>query len=146
MFICKLKKLRFNKGVSQKELSEQTGIRYPTISEMERCATRSCSIENLDKLCRFFNCTLNDIYEFANLQAEELVVPLKMDDEGRVDPFVDYTESNKPLSDFSTSVNDDIVSDQVSVLVNIYKGLDPIKQAELLIYASKLKKQSDKDK
>lgn len=135
MFICKLKKLRSDKGISQKELSEQTGIRYPTISEMERGATKACSLENLNKLCDVFNCTLNDIYEFAPVQANETVVPLEIGEDGKVNPFVEYTVANNTME----SVNNETKISQIDALESIYKELDPIDQAKLLVYADELK-------
>ncbi len=119
MFICKLKNLRATKGISQKELSEQTGIRYPTISEMERNATKSCSLGNLAKLCAFFNCTLNDIYELTDIQSTEKSI---------------------------LNQNDNIALEQISTITNIYKMLDPINQAKLLVHADELKNQSAKNK
>lgn len=134
MFICKLKKLRSDKGVSQRELSDQTGIRYPTISEMERCATKACSLENLDKLCSFFNCTLNDVYEFAPVQANEIVIPLEVNENGKVNPFIEYSNN----STATKTSNNEIGSNQINKLVNIFMELDPINQANLLIYANSL--------
>lgn len=65
MIKCKLKDLRFNNGISQRDLADKTGIRYPTISEMERGASKAYSIENLNKLCSFFKCTIADILEYV---------------------------------------------------------------------------------
>lgn len=65
MIICTLKQLRFDKGISQKELSNLTSIRYPTISEMERGASKAYSVENLNKLCAFFNCQPADLIEYV---------------------------------------------------------------------------------
>lgn len=133
MFICKLKKLRSDKGVSQRELSGQTGIRYPTISEMERCSTKACSLENLDKLCQFFNCTLNDIYEFAPIQANEIVMPLEVSENGKVNPLIEYTSTSTKSSE------NEIETNQIYALEKIYMELDPISQGKLLVYADELK-------
>ncbi len=65
MIICTLKQLRFNKGISQKELADSTGIRFPTISEMERGVSKAYSVENLNRLCAFFSCQPADLIEYV---------------------------------------------------------------------------------
>lgn len=108
---------------------------------MERGATKSCSLENLDKLCRFLNCTLNDIYEFSSNNAKEIVIPLKVDENGKVDPFIKYTDTNDVQAD---QADTNVISDQISALSNIFISLDPISQAKLLVYADELKSNSSK--
>ena len=136
MFLCKLKTLRESKGISQKELSDKTGIRLPTISEMERCVTKSCSLENLDKLCSFFKCTLNDIYEFSNRESVEIC-----------EPYIPFFNSDTFLFHINNDKQDNgIVNEQFSVLQSTYKELDFGSQAKLLVYAGELKKQSAENK
>lgn len=65
MIICKLKQLRTQTGISQRELSNKTFIRYPTISEMERGLPKTYSVDNLNRLCEFFNCNIQDIIEYV---------------------------------------------------------------------------------
>ncbi len=65
MIKCNLKKLRNDVSISQKELSEKILVRYPTISEMERGASKMYTTENLDKLCKFFGCQPGDILEYV---------------------------------------------------------------------------------
>ena len=47
--------------MSQKTLSELTGIRLPTLSEYENSTAKTVRIEYLEKLCEVFNCELSDI-------------------------------------------------------------------------------------
>lgn len=64
MIVCKLKKLRLSNDITQRELAEQVSIRYPTISEMERGASKAYSLDNLNKLCKYFHCCIGDLIEY----------------------------------------------------------------------------------
>jgi putative transcriptional regulator len=62
----RLKELRASKEVTQREMAvllETTETNYRRI-EAQRIG--SISYENIDKLCKFFNCTPNDLLEFIN--------------------------------------------------------------------------------
>lgn len=73
MIKCNLKALRFNNGmVTQDELSKATGIRKQTISDMEVGKTKSYSVENLNAICKFFKCQINDIIEYEPDTEERL--------------------------------------------------------------------------
>ena len=63
MIKCKLNVKRAEKNISQKELSETLGIRLQTISDMEMGKSKALSIDTIDKLCNYFDCTINDIWE-----------------------------------------------------------------------------------
>lgn len=63
MIKCKLNVKRAEKNISQKELSETLGIRLQTISDMEMGKSRALSVDTIDKLCNYFDCTINDIWE-----------------------------------------------------------------------------------
>jgi putative transcriptional regulator len=64
MILIKLDELLKEKGISQRKLSRETGIRQPTISEMCLNRSKSLPIENLDLICDFLNCNLFDIIEY----------------------------------------------------------------------------------
>ena len=65
MIKCKLKALRFNHNmITQEELSQFTGIRKQTISDMELGKSKTYSTENLTSLCKYFNCSIADIIEY----------------------------------------------------------------------------------
>ena len=54
--------LRFINGkLSQKDVSEATGIGQKTISSLERGASKGIEFNTLMKLCAFFNCTPGDL-------------------------------------------------------------------------------------
>ena len=54
--------LRFINGkLSQKDVSEATGIGQKTISSLERGASKGIEFKTLIKLCAFFNCSPNDL-------------------------------------------------------------------------------------
>lgn len=61
MIICNLNILRAKQRISQKDLSVATNIRLQTISDMETGKTKSYSAENLNKLCTFFQCEIQDL-------------------------------------------------------------------------------------
>ncbi|MDU4726695.1 MULTISPECIES: helix-turn-helix transcriptional regulator [Clostridium] len=60
----KLRILMAERNIKQKELSTATGIRPNTISDMINDTYKHISKENLDKLCKYFNCGVNDIIEY----------------------------------------------------------------------------------
>mgnify|MGYP003384700044 CR=1 FL=1 len=54
--------LRFSQGrVSQKAVSEATGIGQKTLSALETGASKGIEFNTLLKLCLFFNCTASDL-------------------------------------------------------------------------------------
>lgn len=64
MILIKLDILLKERGISQRELARNTGIRHPTISEMCLNTSKSLPIENLDKICTELDCELSDIIEY----------------------------------------------------------------------------------
>lgn len=64
MLTCKIQAKRMEKGISQKQLSNITEIRLPTISDMETNKNKSLSIDNINKLCKYFNCDIGDLWEY----------------------------------------------------------------------------------
>lgn len=61
----KLRILMAERNIKQKELSTATGIRPNTISDMMNDTYKHISKENLDKLCKYFNCKVEDIIEYT---------------------------------------------------------------------------------
>ncbi|MFQ8920961.1 MAG: helix-turn-helix domain-containing protein [Clostridium paraputrificum] len=61
----KLRILMAERNIKQKELSTATGIRPNTISDMMNDTYKHISKENLDKLCKYFNCKVEDIIEYV---------------------------------------------------------------------------------
>lgn len=51
--------------MTQKELSEKTGIRQPTISAYCNDTWKTISKINLDILCDFFDCSIEDLIEYV---------------------------------------------------------------------------------
>ena len=49
--------------MTQKELSERTGIRQPSISAYCNDTYKMISKEHLDMFCKIFNCKIEDIIE-----------------------------------------------------------------------------------
>ncbi|WP_117161410.1 helix-turn-helix transcriptional regulator [Paraliobacillus sp. X-1268] len=52
--------------MSQKELSIKTGIRPATISTMYHEQIKRIDIDHIDALCRVFDCTPNEIFEYTS--------------------------------------------------------------------------------
>lgn len=50
--------------MTQKELSEKTGIRQPTISAYCTDTNKHIVKEHLDIFCKLFNCTVKDLVEY----------------------------------------------------------------------------------
>lgn len=61
----KLNELLQDRGISQHELSRQTGIRQPSINEMCRNQTQRLPLNNLAMICNILNCEINDILELV---------------------------------------------------------------------------------
>ena len=53
--------LRQRKGVSQREVSRQTGIHHQHISEMEK-GIRIPTLEQVELLCKYFNTSFDFLY------------------------------------------------------------------------------------
>ena len=55
-----IKKLRINRGLTQKQLAELLGVKQQNISDWER-GERSPSVKNLKKLSEILNCQIDDL-------------------------------------------------------------------------------------
>lgn len=60
--MLKIKDIRKNKNITQKELSELTGISQSFISEMEK-GKYECNVALLCKLCKALKCSPNDLID-----------------------------------------------------------------------------------
>ncbi len=60
------KQFKEGKRVTLIEVSKATGINRMTISRMINNRGYSTVTDNLDKLCKFFNCKLEDIAEYVS--------------------------------------------------------------------------------
>lgn len=49
--------------MTQKELSDRTGIRPATISAYYNETAKHIVLEHLEKICAVFNCDINDVLE-----------------------------------------------------------------------------------
>jgi putative transcriptional regulator len=58
------KQFREGRRTTLTELSEATSINRVTLSKMVNQRGYSTVTDNLDRLCKFFNCTVGDIAEF----------------------------------------------------------------------------------
>lgn len=59
----KLKELMEKHNIGQRELSRKTGIRQATIGDYVNNKAKHIGVENLDILCNYFNCEVEDIIE-----------------------------------------------------------------------------------
>lgn len=64
MIKMKLKDIMIKNNIGQRELSRITGIRQSTIGDYCNDTYKHISKENLDKLCKYFNCKVDDIIEY----------------------------------------------------------------------------------
>jgi putative transcriptional regulator len=62
----RLKELRVQKDVTQREMALLLQTTETNYRRIEAQKIGSISYENIDKLCKFFNCTPNDLLEFVN--------------------------------------------------------------------------------
>jgi len=65
--------LRFNNGrLSQKAVSEATGIGQKTLSALETGASKGIEFNTLVKLCTFFDCTPSDLFTIEQETDEDV--------------------------------------------------------------------------
>lgn len=58
-------------GMSQKELSEKSGIRIASVNAYYHNTAKSISLENINSLCDVLNCDISDILEYNRDKSEE---------------------------------------------------------------------------
>ena len=72
MFKLKLNRILFEKRMNANQLSELTGIRYPTILDMVKNKSKAWSPDNLDKVYKALELTsINELIEYVNEEATE---------------------------------------------------------------------------
>jgi len=59
----KLRSLLMQKGLTQAELAQATGIRPSTVSQLCNNVAVSFKFSHLELICKFLKCDLNDILE-----------------------------------------------------------------------------------
>lgn len=59
------------RGMTQKELSERTGIRPPTVSQICLGTIKHFPMDALDKICRVLNCQPADLMEYVEEEPAE---------------------------------------------------------------------------
>ena len=59
--------LEFKSGtrMTLEKISEATGIGRPTLSRIAGSRGYNTTTDNIDKLCRFFNCKVGDLMEYV---------------------------------------------------------------------------------
>jgi len=57
--------LRLGRRVSLGEISEKTNIHLSTLSRIANQKASNTTIGNLEKICRFFDCEIQDLVEFV---------------------------------------------------------------------------------
>jgi putative transcriptional regulator len=60
------KQFREDRRITMAEITEATGINRVTLSKMINQKGYSTVTDNLDKLCKFFDCKLDDLAEFVD--------------------------------------------------------------------------------
>ena len=59
------KQYKEGRRITMAEITEATGINRVTLSKMINQKGYSTVTDNLDKLCKFFDCSLHDIAEYV---------------------------------------------------------------------------------
>ncbi|KXW58157.1 helix-turn-helix domain-containing protein [Ferrovum myxofaciens] len=57
--------------VTLTELSKATGINRVTLSKLVNQRGHSTVTDNIDQLCRFFNCKVSDVMEYVDQKAQK---------------------------------------------------------------------------
>ncbi len=66
MIILKLQEMRKKSRLTQKELSEKSGISISYIRDLEQKGAKRISTEIFDKLCKTLSCNVSDLLEFID--------------------------------------------------------------------------------
>lgn len=69
MVTVRIHTLLKQKGKSAYWLHKQLGMSYQSFQRLRNNETRSISRENIEALCQIFDCTPNDLFEFAQEKA-----------------------------------------------------------------------------
>lgn len=64
MLTCKINILLAQRRMTQKELSQITGIRPNTISGYYNDTFKLISRDHIEKFCKVFNCKMEDLFEY----------------------------------------------------------------------------------
>lgn len=64
MIKINLSRLLGERRMTQKQLSQLTGIRANTINDLYHEIAVSLKVEHLDKICEALNCSINDLIEY----------------------------------------------------------------------------------
>lgn len=65
-----LKKVLEKSGLSQRELSHITGIRFPSVSEMCLNKSKRLGVENLAMICEVCKCDISDLLELVDVEGD----------------------------------------------------------------------------
>ena len=75
MIKFKVKVMLAQRGMTQKELAERTGIRPPTISAICVGSVKHLPVEGLDKICAVLECQPADLMEYVPVQETGEEIP-----------------------------------------------------------------------
>lgn len=56
---------RSGKRITLGSIAQSTGIKQPTLSRISGTRGYNTTTDNIDKLCRFFDCKVNDLMEYV---------------------------------------------------------------------------------
>ena len=56
--------LKINRQITMSEIAAETGVSRPQLSKLKINPTENTTIRTIEKLCIFFNCSLDDMIEF----------------------------------------------------------------------------------
>jgi putative transcriptional regulator len=108
-------------GLTQKDLSECTGINKNTISKYCNDTFENINKTHIDLLCKFFNCTPNDLFEVDNTVEVKTPNMILYDEES--DEFEMY---NKALKEYKQILTKQNVSKSNCKYINNYDNFDLI--------------------
>ncbi len=62
---CNLKRLLFDRDMSQMDLHRKTGIRYETINWYYHSLIKRMNVKDLETICNVLECSLSDLIEYV---------------------------------------------------------------------------------
>lgn len=64
MIVIKLDDLIWERRVTAKDIAQATGLGVSTLSKLRNSKNANININTMDKLCKYFNCKLNDLIDY----------------------------------------------------------------------------------
>lgn len=95
MIKSRLKILLTEKGLTQRKLSELTGIRPATITGIVNNSIKQIPVDSVSKICKALNCDVGDLFYY---EPEEILLTLSSKNDSSLCLLLGFLSSFNPFS------------------------------------------------